>query len=126
MHCEGRQEISGADDKPTYSGRSAAPAAVAGTLVVDVEKGVSVMSLGKDRVRIDFNPSGDDLVNTIKEATANLIDLCDRQCDSGAGTEERRLWALAMTHFEDAAMWAAKAAVKRQTGHTSVTRAAGG
>jgi hypothetical protein len=82
------------------------------------------MSLGKDRVRIEFNPSADDMVNTIKTATANLIDLCDRNCDSGAGTEERRLWALAMTHFEDAAMWAVKAATTRKAGHTSVTRAA--
>jgi len=83
------------------------------------------MSLGKDRVRIDFNPSQDTLVNQIKAATANLIDLCDHSCDSGAGTEERRLWALAMTHYEDAAMWAVKAATTRQAGHTSVTRAAG-
>src|SRR5262249_2674652 len=36
------------------------------------------MSLGKDRVRINFNPSADNLVDTIKQATANLIDLCDQ------------------------------------------------
>jgi hypothetical protein len=82
------------------------------------------MSLGKDRVRVDFNPSKDELVDTIKQATANLIDLCDHNCDSGAGTEERRLWALAMTHYEDAAMWAVKAATTRKAGYTSVTRAA--
>lgn len=82
------------------------------------------MSLGKDRVRVNFNPSANDLVDTVNQATANLIDLCDRQCDSGAGTEERRLWALAMTHYEDAAMWAVKAATVRKAGHTSVTRAA--
>ncbi len=82
------------------------------------------MSLGKDRVRVDFNPSADGIVDTIKKATANLIDLCDQQCDSGAGTEERRLWALAMTHYETAAMYGVKAATARPLGHTSVTRAA--
>jgi len=83
------------------------------------------MSLGKDRVRINFNPSADNLVDTIKQATANLIDLCDQNCDSGAGTEERRLWALAMTYYETASMYAVKAATARQTGQTSVTRAVG-
>jgi hypothetical protein len=83
------------------------------------------MSLGKDRVRIDFNPSQDDLVGTIKSATANLIDLCDRSCGSGAGTEERRLWALAMTHYETAAMYGVKAATFKQSSQTSVTRATG-
>jgi len=83
------------------------------------------MSLGKDRVRINYDPSGNDLLNKIKSATANLIDLCDSCCDSGAGTEERRLWALAMTHYEIAAMFGVKAATTRQAGHTSVTRATG-
>ena len=82
-------------------------------------------SLGKDRVRTSFNPSADTLVDQIKLATANLIDLCDHSCDSGAGTEEKRLWALAMTHYETASMYAVKAATARQTGQTSVTRAAG-
>lgn len=65
------------------------------------------MTIGEDRVRIKFNPSADGLVNQIKQKSAELIDLCSREV---ANPEEGRLWALAMTHYEDAAMWAVKAA----------------
>lgn len=74
------------------------------------------MSLGEDRVRVKFNPSNDDLVSRIKQKSAELIDLCElhRQEASGvrgeAASEAVRLWSLAMTHYEDAAMWAVKAA----------------
>jgi hypothetical protein len=65
-------------------------------------------TLGEDRVRVKFNPSSDNLVDQIKQATARLIDLCDEHKNGDA--EAIRLWALAMTHYEDAAMWAVKAA----------------
>ena len=69
------------------------------------------MSLGEDRVRAGFNPSSDNLVDKIKVDTARLIDLCHESSrDTGVGDEERRLWALAMTSYEEAAMWAVKAA----------------
>lgn len=67
-------------------------------------------------MREDFNPSKDDLVTKIKRYTADLIDICNDEMlkdvckdDAGAG-EIIRLWSLAMTHYEDAAMWAVKAA----------------
>lgn len=66
------------------------------------------MTIGEDRVRVQFNPSADDLVSRIKQKTAELIDLCHQQPPKSG--EEQRLWALAMTHYEDAAMWAVKAA----------------
>lgn len=68
------------------------------------------MSLGEDRVRIKFNPSDNSLVGQIKQKTAELIDLCEeakRDADTG---EQTRLWHLAMTAYEEAAMWAVKAA----------------
>jgi hypothetical protein len=65
------------------------------------------MTKGEDRVRIDFNVSGSGLVDDIKRKAAELIDLCDK---NSKNPEEQRLWALAMTHFEDGAMWAVKAA----------------
>jgi len=68
------------------------------------------MSLGADRVRESFNPSADDLVTKIKRYTADLIDLCNAQNDKHDDPEEGRLWSLAMTHYEDAAMWAVKGA----------------
>ena len=73
------------------------------------------MSLGEDRVRIKFNPSDDSLVSQIKQRTAELIDLCNTALTESDlspkedTSEEIRLWYLAMTHYEDAAMWAVKA-----------------
>jgi hypothetical protein len=76
-------------------------------------------SLGALRVREDFNPSKDDLVTKIKRYTADLIDICNdgiNKIDSAAinSNEENRLWSLAMTHYEDAAMWAVKAATTQK------------
>jgi hypothetical protein len=67
------------------------------------------MSVGEDRVRVKFNPSADSLVDQIKQQTARLIDLCHERSQADITGEERRLWSLAMTHYEDAAMWAVKA-----------------
>ena len=72
-------------------------------------------SLGESRVRRDFNPSNNQLVDQIKEIAAELIDLCDQHCETASGRgigseEEQRLWRLAMTSIEDGAMWAVKAA----------------
>ena len=67
------------------------------------------MSLGEDRVRIKFNPTDNSLVSQIKQKSAELIDLC-KASDTKPDKESGRLWALAMTHYEDAAMWAVKAA----------------
>lgn len=85
------------------------------------------MTLGENRVGIGFNPSGDELVDQIKRASADLIDLIDQISDVGffwqadleddyraALVAERcRLRALALTAVEEAAMWAVKAATKR-------------
>jgi hypothetical protein len=68
------------------------------------------MTMGEQRVRKNFNPGGNELVNEIKQRTAELIDLCAEHTDKGGSPEVQRLWSLAMTHFEDAAMWGVKAA----------------
>lgn len=69
------------------------------------------MSLGEDRVRIKFNPSDQALVSQIKQKTAELIDLCESSRNAGSiSGEHQRLWSLAQTHLENAAMWAVKAA----------------
>jgi hypothetical protein len=71
------------------------------------------MGLGADRVRAGFNPSKDSLVDQIKGKTAELIDLCNGGNPDAPGDpsdEEVRLWRLAMTAYEEAAMWAVKAA----------------
>jgi hypothetical protein len=68
------------------------------------------MTIGEDRVRVKFNPSANSLVDQIKQRTAELIDVCARMQDQHDDPEQGRLWSLAMTHYEDAAMWAVKAA----------------
>jgi hypothetical protein len=76
------------------------------------------MSLGEDRVRIKFNPSDNSLVNQIKQKSAELIDLVEEMKLSAqkasAQSEVIRLCALAQTHYEDAAMWAVKAATSEK------------
>jgi len=66
-------------------------------------------SLGASRVRESFNPSGNDLVDKIKRYTADLIDLCHHETDEVYDGETQRLWSLAMTAYETAAMYAVKA-----------------
>jgi len=81
-------------------------------------------TLGEQRVRVSFNPSNESVVDTIKQKSAEIIDLLqavradevsktydktpeDLQAQSG---EKLRLIALAQTAYEEAAMWAVKAA----------------
>lgn len=63
------------------------------------------MSIGEDRVRTKFNPSADTIVDQIKQKSAELIDLCEQ-----LKVKNARLAALAQTSYEEAAMWAVKAA----------------
>jgi hypothetical protein len=71
-------------------------------------------TLGQKRVRHSFNPSSNLDVDNIKSRTADLIDLCEelrnKNNPKSISGEEARLWSLAQTHYEDAAMWAVKAA----------------
>jgi len=76
------------------------------------------MTTGERRVRTKFNPSSSDNVDLIKQRTAELIDLvndlpkmnADTDPDGVRAPEAGRLRALAMTAYEEAAMWAVKAA----------------
>jgi hypothetical protein len=74
---------------------------------------MSEKTLGEIRVQIDFNASGSSLVDELKRKSARLIDLCESmkpRDGSMMNGEKARLISLAQTHFEDAAMWAVKAA----------------
>jgi len=70
-------------------------------------------TLGESRVRIGFNPSQEGIVADIKRHTAAIIDLVEKLRETG-DHEKNRLVALAQTHYEDAAMWAVKAATSNQ------------
>jgi hypothetical protein len=66
------------------------------------------MTKGEQRVRTTFNPNNDSVVDQVKQKTAeliNLIELINKQ-----DVEVHRLKALAQTTYEEAAMWAVKAA----------------
>lgn len=69
-------------------------------------------SYGQWLVGVDFNPSGNPDVAEIKKAAADLIDklqwIAEDHNHPGA-----RCASLAITHFEDAAMWGVKAVTKR-------------
>ena len=67
-------------------------------------------TLGDRRVRASFNPSKDDIVDRIKHVTAMLIDICEELKAEKKESESLRLLALAQTAYEEAAMWAVKAA----------------
>jgi hypothetical protein len=69
-------------------------------------------TLGETRVRIDFNPSNNDVVSQIKQKTAELINLCESIKDpyDGKPNEKNRALAVAQTEYESAAMWAVKGA----------------
>ena len=66
---------------------------------------ISEQTIGEKRVRVSFNPSTDSVVDLLKERTAGLIDLCET-----LKAKDPRLAALAQTAYEEAAMWAVKAA----------------
>ncbi len=62
-------------------------------------------TVGEQRVRTTFNPSQDDTVSQIKQKSAELINLCEE-----LKNKDGRLASLAQTAYEEAAMWAVKAA----------------
>lgn|SRR5262245_14982779 len=68
------------------------------------------MTLGEDRVRAEFNPAEMEGIDLIKQKTAQLIDMCNQNALTNKHSEENRLWSLAMTSYEQAVMWAVKAA----------------
>lgn len=65
-------------------------------------------SLGERRVRTTFNPSNNSMVDQVKQDTAKLINLLGH-APCANDPEAHRLFALAMTAYEEAAMWAVKA-----------------
>lgn len=71
------------------------------------------LSFGQKAVGLSFNPSGDPIVNRIKELYAEIIDLCNE----GRGTEKNesaRLFSVAITEAQTAQMWAVKAATWKE------------
>lgn len=66
---------------------------------------VQEKTIGEARVRTSFNVNGSDEVAQIKRMSAELINLCEQ-----LKAKDARLASLAQTAYEEAAMWAVKAA----------------
>ncbi len=62
-------------------------------------------TIGETRVRTEFNPSAESVVDQIKMKSADLINMCE-----SLKAKDPRLASLAQTAYEEAAMWAVKAA----------------
>lgn len=63
------------------------------------------LTIGEARVRTSFNPSADSTVDQIKQKTAELINLVE-----SLKLKDERLVIIAQRTYEEAAMWAVKAA----------------
>ena len=70
-----------------------------------MDEAIQSKKIGETRVRTSFNPSNDSIVDILKQKSAELINLCEQ-----LKSKDGRLASLAQTAYEDAAMWAVKAA----------------
>lgn len=66
-------------------------------------------TLGQKRVKAEFNPAKKDLVDQIKNKSAELIDLLESMRNNIASGEKHRLVSIAQTEIETACMYAVKA-----------------
>jgi hypothetical protein len=72
------------------------------------------MTFGERAVGLTFNPSGDPTVNELKQAFAQIIDLCHDAREATGDAETKRLWSVAITEAQGAQMWSVKAATWRK------------
>ena len=84
---------------------------------------MSNLTLGEQRVRTEFNPSKEGVVDQIKQKSAELINLMQAirndevsktydksvEAKNEVSGEKLRIISLAQTAYEEAAMWAVKA-----------------
>jgi hypothetical protein len=69
----------------------------------------TALSFGQKAVGLTFNPSNDPQVQAIKQASANLIDLCNDIRTKTESGEVKRLMSVAITEAQVAQMMAVKA-----------------
>jgi hypothetical protein len=67
------------------------------------------VSYGEQAVGRSFNPSGNPLVDSIKEKYAAIIDSLNDMRATASDGEEKRLLSVAITEAQTAQMWAVKA-----------------
>lgn len=70
------------------------------------------LTFGEKAVGLSFNPSGDSLVQAVKERYAVIIDAIDTlraRAKESNNSEAVRLFSIAITEAQGAQMWAVKA-----------------
>lgn len=69
------------------------------------------LTYGEKAVGLTFNPSGDEVVNKVKQLYAEIIDTLNNKVAGGAmlSGEQARLHKIAITEAQAAQMWAVKA-----------------
>lgn len=67
------------------------------------------MTFGEKAVGLSFNPGGNQAVNEIKRAYADIIDLLHIKRKTSTNADEQRMLSLAITESQTAQMWAVKA-----------------
>lgn len=66
-------------------------------------------TLGQKRVKAEFNPEKNGLIDQLKNKAAELIDLCEQLRTDGCTGEKHRVISIAQTEIETACMYAVKA-----------------
>jgi len=71
-----------------------------------------ILTAGGKAVGMDFNPSGDEMVNELKRNFANAFDIVEGSCPADDGTmktaRKRKLRDAALHEIISAQMWAVK------------------
>ncbi|ASD52769.1 hypothetical protein [Flavobacterium phage V157] len=69
------------------------------------------LTIGEKRVKAELNPSKNELVDQIKNKSAELINLLEqmRGLPHESSQEKQRLISIAQTEIESACMWGVKA-----------------
>lgn len=67
------------------------------------------LTFGEKAVGMTFNPGGDVRVHDLKRACANLLDGLHTDHLASTNDEVARMTSLAITHIQEAQMWAVKA-----------------
>ena len=71
------------------------------------------LTFGERAVGLTFNPSGDIVVNDLKQRYAELIDRIHHLRTESQDPEVKRMAAVAITEAQTSQMWAVKAATWR-------------
>jgi hypothetical protein len=66
-------------------------------------------TLGQKRVKAEFNPAKNEIVDQIKNKSAELIDLVETLRNEKTSSEKHRQISIAQTEIETACMYAVKA-----------------